>query len=365
MLMRLTAVKIPIETLTEPEILRIRRYDDPENPRGPYLRWNGSALETDMFGQVPLFLAENRIEDSIFPGSIQHDPTYSIVPAENDIGMEFLKRPPLPQISVKEPVEELACSFRESVELRAGGKMGVLLSGGVDSSAIATLLSEYDVKAFCVADGKDRESALRLSKRLGIELVEVHIDEDEAEAAITEIYRILGMWNYVYSTPVYLPVITSLSILFFFAFREARKEGVERLFTGIGSEELFAGFTDWTGEDMEKQVIERAYTIYRRDLWRDYALAGHFGIEMEYPFLDREFASLARSIPVEMKLRDGIKKWIWRKAAERIGVPEENAWRKNRAAQYGSGADRILERLVKRSGHRYRMNYLMELLEKA
>ena len=365
MLVQLSVVKIPIENLSEPEILQMRKYDDPENPRGPYLRWNGRALETDIFGQAPLFLAEKRIEDSIFQGSVQHDPTYSIVPADNDIGMQFVKRPLLAQMPVKEPAEALTRSFRESVELRAGGRMGVLLSGGVDSSAIATILSEYDIKAFCVADGKDMESALRLSKHLGMELVEVHIDEDEAEAAIPEIYRILGMRDYVYSTPVYLPVITSLSILFFFAFREARKEGVERLFSGIGSEELFAGFTDWTGEDMGKQVIDRAYTIYKRDLWRDFGIASHFGIEVEYPFLDREFASLALSIPVEMKLREGIKKWIWRKAAERMGVPEENAWRKNRAAQYGSGADRILERLVKRSGHRYRMKYLIELLEKA
>ncbi len=365
MRMRLSTVKISIENLSEPEMLRIRKYDDPENPRGPYLRWNGSSLETDIFGQIPLFLAAERIEDSIFPGSVQHDPTYSILPAENDIAMKFVKRPLLPKMSVKKPVEDLARSFRESVGLRAGGKMGVLLSGGVDSSAIATLLSEYDVKAFCVADGKDMESALRLSKKLGIELVEVHIAKDEVEASIPEIYRILGMKDYVYSTPVYLPVITSLSIMFFFAFREARKEGVERLLSGIGSEELFAGFTDWTGEDMERQVTERSYTIYKRDLWRDHAMASHFGIEMEYPFLDREFASLALSIPVEMKVRDGIKKWIWRKAAERLGVPEENAWRKNRAAQYGSGADRILERLVKKRGHRYRMSYLMELLEKA
>ncbi len=340
-------------------------YDDPENPRGPYLIYENGRMRTDLFGQFPLFLGAQRIEPGIFEGSVQHDPTLEIILSENDIGMDFRERERLPHIAVKEPVEELASSFGESVELRATDKMGVLLSGGVDSSAIASILAPYGTKAICVGGGRDEKAAERLAKELGIDLITVHIDDDEAEAAIPEIYEAIGMKDYVWSTPVYLPVITSLSMMFHFAFREAKKEGIKHLFAGTGSEELFAGFTDWTGEDMRKQVMEKTYTINRRDLWRDYALASQFGIDIHYPFLDREFASIALSIPIDLKLRDGVKKYIWRKAAERLGVPQENAWRKNRAAQYGSGADRTLERLVKRAGHRYRMNYLVELVEKS
>jgi len=343
----------------------VEPYDDPRNPRGPYLIYEDRRIRTDIFGQFPLFLGAHRIESGIFEKGIQHDPTLEILISENDIGMDFMEREKLPHIAVKEPVEELTSSFREAVELRATEKMGLLLSGGVDSSAIASILAPYGAKAICVGGGKDEEMAVRLAKGLGMDLITVHIDEDEAEAAIPEIYEAIGMKCYVWSTPVYLPVITSLSIMFHFAFREAKKERIEHLFAGTGSEELFAGFTDWTGEDLERQVMEKAYTINRRDLWRDHALAAQFGVEMRYPFLDREFASIALSIPIDLKLGDGIKKYIWRKAAEALGVPHENAWRKNRAAQYGSGADRILERLVKRAGQRYRMNYLMELLEKA
>ncbi len=331
--------------------------------RGPYIVFDGERIETDIFGPIPLFISENRVDSGIFEGGIQHDPTQRILLGE---GIKTERRELLPHKEVKEPVEELSRTFRESVSLRASGRIGVLLSGGVDSSSIATVLYNegIDFRAVSVAEGEDYRYAERLSKKLGFELIPVHLDMDEVKDKIPEIYRIIDMKDYLNSTPVYLPVITSLSITFYFAFREAKRNGIERMFSGIGSEELFAGFRDWTGEPMDKQIFERTYTIYKRDLWRDYSLATHFGIHISYPFLDREFASTALSIPVELKLKDGIKKWIWRKAAEKLGVPEENAWRKNRAAQYGSGADRILEKLTKRSGKRYRMKYLQDILSK-
>ncbi len=338
-------------------------FDNISYPRGPYLMFDGERIETDIFGQVPLFVSEGRVDTGIFEGGIRHDPTKRILLGER---VKTESRELLPYRPVKEPVEELSRIFRESVSLRANGRIAVLLSGGVDSSAIATVLLNEGIefRALSVADGEDYRYAERLSKKLGFELIPVHLDMDEIEDNIPEIYRIIGMKEYLNSTPVYLPVITSLSITFYFALREAEKNGMERVLSGIGSEELFAGFRDWTREPMEKQIFERTYTIYKRDLWRDYALANHFGMHISYPFLDREFASVALSIPVELKIKDGTKKWIWRKAAEKLGVPEENAWRKNRAAQYGSGADRILERLAKRSGKRYRMKYLQDMLSK-
>lgn len=331
-------------------------------PRGPYLIYDGNSIKTDIFGQIPLFIGESRVENRIFEGGIQHDPLEEII--VEDHSLSFHKRDLLQHVNVKDPVEELSRLFSESVRIRAEDRAGVLLSGGVDSSAIATVLSKegYEFMGICISDGVDAEYAEKLSKRLGFELISVHLDMEEVEGAIPEIYSILGMKEYTNSTPVYLPVITSLSITFYFAMREAWRNGIKAVFSGIGSEELFAGFRDWTGEPMEKQVLERSYTIYKRDLWRDYAIAEDFGIKMKYPFLDRIFAERALSIPVDLKVKDGVKKWIWRKSAQRLGVPEENAWRKNKAAQYGSGADKILEKLAKNSGKKYRMRYLMDIL---
>lgn len=369
-------------------------------PRGPYLYFDGETLRTDIFGQIPLFVSENRVEMNLFRGGVQHDPTKKIIfrgivrreegghtealkigkamnkkeikrdrwkTRGDGRGVDFIfrGRQRLPGIDVREPVKELAIAFRDSVKLRADGKTGLLLSGGVDSSAIATVLSQegVDFTAFCVAEGKDIEHAEKLAKKLDFDLVPIHLDIDEVEHSIPEIFQILGMKEYLHSTPVYLPVITSLSITFYFAMKEAEKYGIKRMFSGVGSEELFAGFTDWTGEDIEKQVVKRSYTLYKRDLWRDCALAEHSGMKMSYPFLDSLFAKTALSIPAELKLSQGHKKYVWRKTAEYLGVPHENAWRKNKAAQYGSGSDRILEKLAKTNGKRHRIEYLREMLD--
>lgn len=338
-------------------------------PRGPYLYFDGETLRTYIFGQIPLFVSENRVEMNLFRGGVQHDPTKEIIFSKmiykTDRFFSFRERQRLPKIDVREPVKELAIAFRDSVKLRADGKTGLLLSGGVDSSAIATVLSQegVDFTAFCVAEGKDIEHAEKLAKKLDFDLVPIHLDIDEVEHSIPEIFQILGMKEYLNSTPVYLPVITSLSITFYFALKEAGKYGIKRMFSGVGSEELFAGFTDWTGEDIEKQVVERTYTLYKRDLWRDHALAEHSGMRMTYPFLDRLFAKTALSIPAGLKLTEGYKKYVWRKTAEYLGVPHENAWRKNKAAQYGSGSDRILEKLAKTNGKKYRIEYLREMLD--
>jgi len=358
----------------------IEAIEDEKELRGPYLVFDGERLETDLYGQIPLFVRRDAVKSGIFSGAHQLNPLKSV---EFVDGPCFAERNAPHLKSVKIPARQpsasdIADEFRRAVVLRAEeerGKIGLLLSGGVDSSAIATILAHegYDFTAFCVSAGeipygkeerRDITAARELSKKLGFDLAEIVLDIDKTEAAIPEIYRIIDMKEYLNSTPVYLPVITALSITYYFALEAARRCGCTDVFSGIGSEEIFAGFVDRTGEDLNEQVVKRTATIYHRDLWRDYSLASRFSLRFSYPFLDNEVVKLALSIDVENKVMGGHKKYIWRRAAEILGVPPENAWRQNRATQYGSGADRILERIVRRSGKRYRIKYLEDVLEK-
>ncbi len=349
-------------------------------PRGPYLIFDGERLETDLYGQMPLFVNRDAVKSGIFYGAVQHDPLKSVEfvdgPCFAERNAPHLKSAHIP---ARQPsASDIAEEFRRAVILRAEdgrGKIGLLLSGGVDSSAIATILAHegYDFTAFCVSAGeipygkeerRDITAARRLSKRLGFDLAEIVLDIDETEAAIPEIYRIIDMKEYLNSTPVYLPVITALSITYYFALRAVSESGFSDVFAGTGSEEIFAGFVNRTGDNLNEQVVKKAATIYHRDMWRDYSLASRFSLRLSYPFLDNEVVKLALSIDAENKVIGGHKKYIWRRAAEILDVPPENAWRQNRATQYGSGADRILERIVRRSGKRYRVKYLEDVLEK-
>ena len=53
-------------------------------------------------------------------------------------------------------------------------------------------------------------------------------------------------------------------------------------------------------------------------------------------------------ISANLKIKGNVKKYILRKAALEFSLPEEIAFRKKIAAQYGSGIDKLLEKLAKK-----------------
>ena len=71
--------------------------------------------------------------------------------------------------------------------------------------------------------------------------------------------------------------------------------------------------------------------------------------------------NLALRIPIELKIKDGEKKFIWRKMAETIGLPHEIAHRRNKATQFGSNINKLLERITKQMGFRYKKDLIMSL----
>ncbi|RLG03793.1 MAG: asparagine synthetase B, partial [Thaumarchaeota archaeon] len=73
-------------------------------------------------------------------------------------------------------------------------------------------------------------------------------------------------------------------------------------------------------------------------------------------YLARSIYELAYSMSLEIKLRkvNGkiVRKWVLRKAAERLGVPVEIVQRSKKAAQYSSGIQKKLKKLLSRAGDR-------------
>jgi asparagine synthase (glutamine-hydrolysing) len=76
------------------------------------------------------------------------------------------------------------------------------------------------------------------------------------------------------------------------------------------------------------------------------------GVELRVPFLDNDIINLALDIPAKYKIKDNedvLRKHILRDAAKSIGVPDYIADRPKKAAQYGSGINKILKKRVLRS----------------
>ncbi len=99
----------------------------------------------------------------------------------------------------------------------------------------------------------------------------------------------------------------------------------------------------------------------KSDLKRDLAIASSFGLNLKTPFLNAELTKLALSLPKNLKLSPESNKVILREAAKDFGADEKLSMRKKLAAQYGSNADKALEKLVKKSNARTKSEFIENL----
>jgi asparagine synthase (glutamine-hydrolysing) len=65
------------------------------------------------------------------------------------------------------------------------------------------------------------------------------------------------------------------------------------------------------------------------------------------PFLEYDITDLSLKIPVEYKIKDGVRKYILRELGRKIGLNKEIVEREKKAAQYGSGIMKVLIKSAK------------------
>lgn len=254
---------------------------------------------------------------------------------------------------VDDPPRILAESLLEVAGRYLPARFHLGFSGGLDSSILAFLgiLLGRKVEAIVIGvegclDHRWAEDAARLLD-LPLKLIEVS-DEEILEAA--EIIR----RNLPEAGRIDLAIG---SIMYLAALRSERF-----LVVGQGADELFGGY--WKYEDALRRDWRRAEELMRKDLdnihlrnlERDEVAAALAGSQLAAPYLARSIYELAYSMSLELKLRkvNGkiVRKWVLRKAAERLGVPAEIVQRSKKAAQYSSGIQKKLKKLLSRAGDR-------------
>ena len=275
---------------------------------------------------------------------------------------------PLPE---DKAVEMLCSAIERAVVSRIpkGGKVGLLLSGGVDSSLIALLLKKAGADFKCYTMGfkdqdtkepEDVESARKLAEELGLDLKVRMLGLSDAEGLFKKTVKILGppLTNVV-SVGVAAVEIGTLEL--------AAADNIRVFFGGLGSEEVFAGYerhkkaSDSGDYAINDECWAGLLGMYERDLLRDSAVASAMKVSFATPFLDTGLMRIAMQVPGGLKLRDGHSKFIIRKAAEKLGLSREIAWRRKRAAQYGSRVDGALGKLARRRGFSLKKDYLGSL----
>ena len=264
----------------------------------------------------------------------------------------------------KEAKRELREKLLSAVRKRIlGQKIGIFFSGGVDSTFIAAACKLFKANFVCFTVGfqdeetkepEDITEAKKTAKALGLGLKYKLLNLKEAEEIIQKTVAILKKEG---KTDV---VNVGVGAVVVAAAELGKKEGINYFLGGLGSEEIFAGYERHTNaSDVNEECWRGLKYMWERDLVRDFSIARELGIIVRTPFLDKELIELAMKLPGEWKMQGEEKKLILREVAEEfLG---EFAWRKKRAAQYGSCFDKAISKLAKKSGFEFKKDYLESL----
>jgi diphthine-ammonia ligase len=255
----------------------------------------------------------------------------------------------------KEAVSLIKEKFLTAVEKRITEKFGIFFSGGVDSTSIAYACKHFKKDFVCYTVGiegsKDIEFSKRAASKLNLDYRNNVLSLKDAEELFIRTAKILGNDLNIVNLGVGSVILSAIEL--------AEKDNIKTFFSGLGSEEIFAGYLRHEqASDLNEECWAGLKTMWERDFKRDYALSDYKKANFLTPFLDRELISAAMSISPKLKIKDGMKKYIMRKAAISMGLSEEFALRPKSAAQYGSSFDKAIARIAKSKGFKLKSQYL-------
>ncbi|KAI6213461.1 Asparagine synthetase [Aphelenchoides besseyi] len=213
--------------------------------------------------------------------------------------------------------------------LMGNRQFGFMLSGGLDSSLIASIASKFltDVKpiAFSVgfADSPDLECARRITEYLQIPHRVLTITTADCLRVIPEV---------VYALETFDPLLIRCGIAHYLLCDHiSRTSDVKILLSGEGADELFGSYSYMqrapNPAHLHREMLRRMKHLHQYDVLRcDRATSCH-GLEIRVPFLDKKFIEFSARLPPAFKLAPGqMEKHLLRKAFDGW-IPDEVLWR--------------------------------------
>jgi asparagine synthase (glutamine-hydrolysing) len=224
---------------------------------------------------------------------------------------------------------------------------GVLLSGGLDSSVIAALVSQVDrpkdypiIHSFSIGleDSPDLKYARMVSEHIGSIHHEVIYTEEEGLAVIHDVIKALETYD-----------VTTIraGIPMYLLAKKIKLFGIKMVLSGEGSDELFSGYlyNHFAPSELEihAECVRKMEALHMYDCLRANKAMASNAIECRVPFLDKDVVHYAMNLKGVYKMSgthpDGFKieKWLLRKECTDL-LPEEILYRQKEQFSDGVGS---------------------------
>ncbi|XP_044268366.1 asparagine synthetase [glutamine-hydrolyzing] [Tribolium madens] len=244
-----------------------------------------------------------------------------------------------------DPLENIRKLLTTAVKKRlmANRRIGCFLSGGLDSSLIASLLVRaakevnlpYKIQTFCIGmnDSPDVIAAQEVADFIGTEHHVITFSEED-------VARVLDDVIYTLETPDITTIRASIP-MYLISRYVLENTDTTVLFSGEGADELCQGYiyfrdapSPQAGHDDSIRLLKE---IYLFDGLRGDRTTSASSLELRLPFLDLQFTHYYLSLDPKLRQpKDGVEKFLIRSAFDKTGVlPDRILWRHKEAFSDG------------------------------
>jgi asparagine synthase (glutamine-hydrolysing) len=223
----------------------------------------------------------------------------------------------------------------------ANGTTGLV--GIDDSNELSTVTSLPQLHSFSIGlpGAPDTQAALEVAEFLGTKHHAFTFTIEDGLNALSDVIYHLETYDVTTiraSTPMYL-----LS-------RKIKGLGVKMVLSGEGSDEIFGGYLYFhaapSREAFHEETVRRVKNLHLADCLRANKSTSAWGVEARVPFLDKQFLEVSMGVDPKEKMitKDRIEKYILRKAFDTTDdpdakpyLPDKILWRQKEQFSDGVG----------------------------
>jgi len=269
---------------------------------------------------------------------------------------------PKPKFGVKVDPLEIRYAFEEAVisHMMSDVAYGVLLSGGLDSSLCASVMSRH-----CKMRIEDNERSDAYFPRL--HSFSIGLKGSPDLKAAQDVAKFIGSVHHGYEFTVQQGIDALSDVIYhiesfdvttvrsstpmYLMSRKIRSTGVKMVLSGEGADEIFGGYLYFhkapDSQEFHEETVRKVRQLNKYDCLRANKSTMAWSVEARTPFLDRRFLEKAFSFDPKYKMcRDEdtnqprMEKYLLRKAfddAENPYLPKDVLWRQKEQFSDGVG----------------------------